>query len=227
MKKLLLFSVVVSIIFLFSCRKERNAEFTVEKSNLYLGEKAVVTPLYKNVDNYQWNFGDDPQDIKEEKPEPYLYKKEGNYTITLTASHKRNFRKAVTHTNKVIVTSWSIDSIRINSIPDFNSWDSNSGPDIKIKITDTTLQFQNVFVADFVAYFPYNISETQLPITLKDLNFKLYYGSWEFRLLEDEFPLPNQSMNSWFFNPYLKGSNGNFKLDGDGYSIDIFYRINV
>ena len=167
--------------------------------------------------------------MDEDYPEPHLYEKEGNYTITLRASHRKNFNKEIVSTQNVIVTSWSIDSIRVNSVPDFYSWDfgGNNGPDMKIKINDSTLQFQNVFIADFVAYFPYNLDTSQLPYTAGNMDFKLYYSNWEFRLLDDDVPLPNQFMNSWIFNPYDKGSGGNFKLDGNGYNFDVFYKVNL
>ena len=78
---------IAAIIF-GSCAKEPTSLFTVDKTEIYVGDVVSFTNQSSDADTYQWDFGDGK--TSSEVNPIHSYESAGTYTVTLIASTKKN-----------------------------------------------------------------------------------------------------------------------------------------
>lgn len=78
----------IAAIILGSCAKEPTSLFTVDKTEVYVGDVVSFTNQSSDADTYQWDFGDGK--TSSEVNPIHSYESAGTYTVTLIASTKKN-----------------------------------------------------------------------------------------------------------------------------------------
>ncbi len=78
----------LTAVILGSCSKDPVPLFTIDKTEIYIGDVVSFTNQSSDADTYQWDFGDGKTST--EVNPIHSYESAGTYTVTLIASTKKN-----------------------------------------------------------------------------------------------------------------------------------------
>jgi hypothetical protein len=171
-----LFIIFLSIVTLYSCKKddsneevpEPTADFTYTGANVFAPANVSFSSNSTNANSYQWDFGDNNTSNIENPSHIYIYG--GTYTVTLKVTGEggtKTATKTINITNKP--TKCKIKRLYVNTMPFIDpstgsGWDSNDGPDVFFRLLDTNANHNNVLLGVASTRIQ-NVTPSMLPIS--------------------------------------------------------------